>query len=53
MARNSTSANDRETVTCFLERQDIKGEPKVTQKPVRDCLVAEQAPQSVSPCAVR
>lgn len=48
MTLYSASADDRETVDCFLAFQDIKEVPNVTQYPVSDWRVVGQAPQSAS-----
>lgn len=47
-ARYSASAEDLETVGCFLERQEIKEEPTNIVKPVVDRLLSGQVPQSTS-----
>ena len=47
IALYSASAEDLETVCCFLDFQDIKELPRNTQKPKMDLLVSGQVPQSV------
>lgn len=46
--RYSASADDRETVCCFLDFQDTKEEPRKTQKPDVDLQVSGQVAQSES-----
>lgn len=48
IARYSDSAEDMETVGCFLDFQDISDEPKNIQYPVVDRLLSLQDPQSAS-----
>ena len=48
MDRYSTSIEDRETVCCFLDFQEIKESPINTQKPLTDFLVSGHAAQSKS-----
>jgi hypothetical protein len=48
IARYSPSAEDLETVDCFLDVQDIKELSRKTQKPVMDRLVSTQQAQSES-----
>jgi hypothetical protein len=48
MARYSASAEDLETVDCFLYFQDIKELSRKTQKLVMDRLVSTQPAQSES-----
>ncbi|KAJ0754024.1 hypothetical protein HanPI659440_Chr09g0342361 [Helianthus annuus] len=48
MARYSASAEDRETVFCFLLFHDTKELPRKMQKPVTDLLVSTHFPQSES-----
>lgn len=47
-ARYSASANERDTVACFLDFQLIKESPIKTQKLVTDLRVSGQAAQSES-----
>ena len=42
MARYSASAEDWDTIDCFLDFHDIKESPKNTQYPVVDLLVSTQ-----------
>lgn len=44
----STSAEDRETVGCFFNFQEIRESPREIQKPVTDRQVSGHAPQSAS-----
>jgi len=48
MARYSASAEDFETVFCFLVFQETKDEPRKMQYPVRDLADNLQDPQSAS-----
>lgn len=48
IALYSASADDTKTVFCFLQRLDIRPEPRKIQKPVRDFLESWQEPQSAS-----
>lgn len=48
MARYSDSAEDRDTVVCFLLFHEIKQSPKNRQYPVTDLLVDKHFPQSAS-----
>lgn len=48
IARYSASADNRETVCCFLDFQDINEPPRKTQNPVIDLLVSTHEPQSAS-----
>lgn len=48
MARYSASAEDLETVLCFLVRQDTNEWPSLIQKPGSDFLVIGQDAQSES-----
>jgi len=48
MAWYSASAEDRETVGCFLVLQEIGEAPKATKKAVTDCRVRGQPAQSES-----
>ena len=48
MALYLASAEDWEMVDCFLAFQDTRESPRKTQKPVTECLVSRQAPQSAS-----
>ena len=52
-ARYSASAEERATVVCFFDFQEIKASPKKTQYPEVDFLVSTQFPQSASAYAVR
>lgn len=47
-ARYSTSADERETVACFLDRQETKDSPRNTKKAVTERRVSKQEPQSAS-----
>lgn len=49
----SASADERETICCFLHFQVIRESPSKTQKPVRESLVLGQLAQSASQYAVR
>ena len=44
----SASADEQDTVSYFLDFQDIKESPKNTHNPEIDHLVSEQVPQSSS-----
>jgi hypothetical protein len=44
----SASAEERETVCCFLDFQEIRASPRKTQNPVIECRESEQAAQSLS-----
>ena len=44
--RYSASAEERDTICCFLDLYDMRDEPKNTQKPEIDRLVSGQAAQS-------
>jgi len=46
--RYSASAEDKDTVTCFLDFQDIKVLPKKMTNPLTDLRVWEHAAQSAS-----
>ena len=48
MARYSASADDLETLACFLDFHDMSYFPRKMQYPVTDLLVAPQPPQSKS-----
>ena len=47
-ARYSASAEEQETVSCFLERQEIKESPRNIERPVVDRLLSQQVDQSAS-----
>lgn len=47
-ARYSASEEERDTVVCFLERQEMRDAPRKMQKPVTDLRVKEQEAQSES-----
>jgi hypothetical protein len=51
--RYSASADDLDTVCCFLDFQDIKESPRKTQNPVTDLLESGQPVQSESQKAFR
>ena len=53
MALYFDSAEDRETVCCFLDFHEIKDSPRKTQNPVTDLLVSGQEAQSASVKAFR
>ena len=48
MALYSASAEERDTVVCFLVRQDMGDPPNEIKYPLRDFLVRGHAPQSES-----
>ena len=48
MEQYSVSADERETVACFLVFHEIGAPPRVTKYPVKDLLVTGHAPQSES-----
>jgi hypothetical protein len=48
MALYSASAEERETMDYFLERQERRESPKKMQKPMTDLRVSEQPAQSES-----
>ncbi|KAJ0600924.1 hypothetical protein HanRHA438_Chr03g0124281 [Helianthus annuus] len=48
MTRYSASAEDRETIDCFFDFQDIGAPPKRSKYPVRDLRVKGQPSQSES-----
>jgi hypothetical protein len=48
IALYSASAEDRETVVCFLDFQEIKELSRKTQKPVTERLESKQPAQSES-----
>ena len=52
-ARYSASVDDRETVDCFLEDQEIGLEPRKTKMPVVDFLSDGSPAQSASEKAER
>lgn len=47
------SAEDPDIVCCFLDFQEIKEDPRKTQKPVMERLVSKQPAQSASQKALR
>ena len=48
MALYSASAEDRDTVLCFLDFQEISESPTKTQNPIVERLVSGHVPQSES-----
>jgi hypothetical protein len=48
MARYSASADDLETLACFLDFHEMSEFPRNIQYPITDLLVAWQPPQSES-----
>lgn len=48
IALYSASVNDRDTICCFLEYQEIGLDPKKKTKPVVDCLLLGSYAQSAS-----
>ena len=48
IARYSASAEERDTMVCFLAFQETNEWPKKIQKPVTERRVSEQVPQSAS-----
>jgi len=44
-ASYSTSKEERETIYCFLDFQEINDEPRSTQKLVMECWVSKQQTQ--------
>ena len=48
MALYSASAEDRETVACFLDFQEIRESPRKMQNPVTDLRESGQPAQSAS-----
>ena len=46
MARYSASAEERDTVCCFLDFQEMKKEPRNTQNPEIERLMSWQEAQS-------